>query len=117
MLVAAGAEGGLEYGTGVAVVCDYDVLFPTARLDGEASTIIVLQLADGLVNDMEFRCRSIIVVDGDAFVCPIFWRTLCTDRGFGRFGLCGSDALLSLRHVDFDVLSRLWEVLGCVGVG
>ena len=71
MLVAAGAEGGLEDGVEVAVVCDHDVLFPTARLDGEASTIIGLQISDGLVDDMEFICRGTIV-DGYAFICPIF---------------------------------------------
>ena len=58
------------------MVRDHDVLFPTAILDGEASTIIGVQLADGLVDDMEFICRSTIVVDGDAFVCPILWGAL-----------------------------------------
>ena len=40
MLIAAGAERGLEDSVGVAVVCDHDVLISTARLDGEMSAII-----------------------------------------------------------------------------
>ena len=61
MLVAAGAEGGLEDGVGVAVVRYHDVLVPTTILDGEASTIIGVQLADGIVVDMEFICGGTIV--------------------------------------------------------
>ena len=68
---------------------------------------------------MEFICRGTIV-DGDDFVCPIFWGTLWTDRQFGRyghFGLRGLDVLLVLSHVALGGLRKLWEVLGCVGVG
>ena len=67
MLVAAGTEGGLEDGVGVAVVRNHDVLVPTTTLDGEASTIIGVQLDDGLVEDMEFICGGTIV-DGYAFI-------------------------------------------------
>ena len=49
MLVAAGAEGGLEYGSGVAVVCDHDVLFPTARLDGERPQSLEYSFLMGLL--------------------------------------------------------------------
>ena len=67
MLVATGAEGGLEDGIGVAVVQNHDVLVPTTRLDGEASTITGVQLADGIAEDMEFICEGTIV-DGYAFI-------------------------------------------------
>ena len=90
------------------MVRDHDVMLRTARLDGEASTIIVVHIADGLVDDMEFICRGTIVVDGDALVYPIFWGTMWTDRRFGRFGICGSDALLALRHVALDDFFGLW---------
>ena len=49
MLVATGAEGGLEDGVGVAVVRHHYLLVTTTRFDGEASTIIGVELADGLV--------------------------------------------------------------------
>ena len=58
------------------MVRDHDVLFPTAILDGEASTIIGVQLADGLVDDMEFICRITIAVDGDDFYVLSSW-VLC----------------------------------------
>ena len=89
------------------MVRDHGVLFSTAILDGEASTVIGLQLAYGLFNDLEFICRGTIV-DSDAFVCPIFWGNLWTDRRFGHFGICGSDALLTLLHVALDGFRVLW---------
>ena len=66
----------MEDGVGVAVVCDHDVLISTARLDGETFTIIGVQLAGGLIEDMEFIGGGSIV-DGYAFIlvryfCPIF---------------------------------------------
>ena len=67
MLVAAGTEGGLEDGVGVAVVRNQDVLVPTTRLGGEALTIIGVQLADGIVENMELICGGTIV-DGYAFI-------------------------------------------------
>ena len=70
MLVDVRLEGGVEYGVGVAVVHNHDVLFNTARLDEESSTIIGVQLGDGLVDYIEFICRGTII-NGYAFVGPI----------------------------------------------
>ena len=81
------------------MVRNHCVLFSTAIIDGEASTIIRVQLDDGLVDDIEIICRGTIVVDGDSFVCPDICGTLWTDRRFGRFEICGSDSLLTLLHV------------------
>ena len=49
---------------------NHDVLFNTARLDEESSTIIGVQLGDGLVDYIEFICRGTII-NGYAFVGPI----------------------------------------------
>ena len=56
MIVATGAERGLENCVGVAVVYNHDVLISTARLDGELATVIYVQFSDWFFKEMDFIC-------------------------------------------------------------
>ena len=49
------------------MVHNHDVLVTTTRLDWEASTIVGLNIAYGIVEDIEFICRGTIA-DGNALV-------------------------------------------------
>ena len=53
MVVVSGFERDMEDGVQVAVVCNHDVLIATARSNGEPTTVVRIELADGLYADVD----------------------------------------------------------------
>ena len=87
-------EGINEYGVGVAVVCDHQVLAAAAGADGEASCVVCVERADGFYPYVE-------LFDG----LGMFFAVGSRRGGEGELAsLGGADALLGLGKVALDGL-------------
>ena len=100
-------EGLDEYGVGVAVVCDHQVLVAAAGADWEASCVVCVERADGFYPYVEF-------FDGLGTFLAV------GSRWGGEGGLAilgGADALLGFGKVALDGILTGGAVPRGIGVG
>ena len=79
---------------------DHYVMIETPRLDGEATTVIGVQLSDGLIIDVDLAGQDFGEEGYRGFSHRYFG-----GGGLGRLGFSGADSLAGLDHVTFYGLS------------
>jgi hypothetical protein len=104
VLVASGFEGLLEDEVAIRMVCNHDILVARSSLDGEPTSVIRVEFADGQDMDEELIGRR-------------RWGGGWRSVGNGGLGLGGPDVLALLGQVTHDGLIRVGTVACCIGVG
>ena len=106
VVVMVGLEGFNKDTVAVAVVSKHDVLVATAGAGGEASHVICVESADGIIRDMKFLRGD---RRGLSRRCDVW-------GGDGWFGFGGEKPLACLGEMAFGCFSAVGAVFGSIGV-